>query len=164
LQPVSSSSLAVERWHFNVSGIRTRRVFAFFIDFMMILSILSMFFMLALVLAIPTFGFSFLALFASLPWLMPCIALLYNGTSISGPYCGTIGMRMMEIKVTRVDGSPASFLQAAAHAVLFYLPGMVFLFPNLYVLLILLLPTFFEPRKRMLHDILVGLMVSRSDR
>ncbi|MBY0612619.1 MAG: RDD family protein [Beijerinckiaceae bacterium] len=148
---------------FNVDGVRTRRIFAFCVDFLMILSLIMALFVVAFIFAIPTFGFSFIALFLALPALMPALALLYNGVTVSGPNRATIGMRMFDLKVTRRDGGTPGFLQAAAHAVLFYVPGLVILQPHLFLLLLLLLPTFFEADKRMLHDILLGLVVSRRE-
>ncbi len=146
-----------------VDGVRTRRIFAFAVDFMMIIGLIIATFFVAFILAIPTFGFSFLALFWSLPWLMPCIALIYNGVTISGPNRATLGMRMFDLQVTRMDGSTPSFFEAAAHAVLFYLPGAGILFPAGFLSLVLFLPTFIEPQKRMLHDLVLGLIVSRKD-
>ena len=146
---------------FSVTGVRTRRVFAFFVDSLIIFSFICMLFVLAVIFAIPTFGFSFLALFISLPVLMPAIALLYNGVTVSGQSRGTIGMRLFEIEVSARDGGTPSFIQAAAHAVLFYLPAIVFVDPHAVFLLLLFLPTFIDGQKRMLHDILLGLVVAR---
>ena len=146
---------------FKVDGVRTRRIFAFFVDLLMIFTLITALFFVAVIFAIPTFGFSFLALFLALPALMPALALLYNGVTVSGPYRATIGMRLFDLQVTCRDGATPGFLQAAAHAVLFYVPGLVVLQPHLFLLLLLLLPTFFEADKRMLHDILLGLVVSR---
>lgn len=148
---------------FNVDGVRSRRIFAFFIDLVMIFSLISAVFVMAVVFAIPTFGFSFFALFLALPALMPVIALLYNGVTVSGPKRATLGMRLLDIQITKRDGRTADFLQAAAHAALFYLPGIVFFAPHAFLVLLLLLPTFFEADKRMLHDLLLGLVVSRSE-
>lgn len=156
----ANPSYAVDR-AYSLEGVRTRRVFAFFVDLVMIFSLIAGVFLLAFLFAIPTFGLSFIALFAALPLLMPTIALLYNGISISGPGRGTIGMRMFDIQVTQRDGRTAGFFQAAIHAVLFYIPGIAFVQPHLVFLLVLLLPTFFEADKRMLHDILAGVLVTR---
>jgi uncharacterized RDD family membrane protein YckC len=156
-------NLPVARVLLSTDGVRTRRLFAFAVDFMMIMGLFICLFILSLVFAIPTFGFSFWALFSSLPWLMPCIALLYNGLTVSGPYQATLGMRMFDIKITKLDGSTPDFIEAAAHAVLFYLPGIGILFPVGYLTLVIYLPTFIEPQKRMLHDLVLGLIVSRRE-
>ncbi len=146
---------------FSLEGVRTRRLFAFAVDFTMILGLFFGAFVVAFIFAIPTFGLSFLALLYSLPWLMPCIALLYNGFTVSSPYNATYGMRMFDIKVTKLDGSAPGFFEAAAHAALFYLPGIAILFPVGFLTLVIYLPTFIEPQKRMLHDLVLGLIVSR---
>lgn len=146
-----------------INGVRTRRLFAFAVDFMMIMGLFFCLFILSLIFAIPTFGFSFWALFASLPWLMPCIALLYNGITVSGPYRATLGMRMFDLQITKLDGSTPDFFEAGAHAVLFYLPGIGIFFPAGFLTLIIYLPTFIEPQKRMLHDLVLGLIVSRKE-
>ncbi len=146
---------------FSLEGIRTRRLFAFAVDFTAILGLFFGAFAIAFLFAIPTLGFSFVALIYSLPWLMPCIALFYNGYTISGSYHATYGMRMFDIKITRLDGSAPSFFEAAAHAALFYLPGLAILFPVGFLSLVIYLPTFIEPQKRMLHDLMLGLIVSR---
>ena len=150
-----------ERLPYSLSGVRTRRIFAFFVDLLIIFTLISGLFFLSFLFAIPTFGLSFIALFVALPILMPAIALLYNGVSVSGPHRATLGMRLFEIEVTRRDGSTAGFLQAAAHAVIFYIPGIVVIQPHFFFLLLLFLPTFFEADKRMLHDIITALIVTR---
>ena len=142
---------------FSLEGIRTRRLFAFAVDFTAILGMFFIAFIVILIFAIPTFGFTFTAI----PWLMPCIALLYNGLTVSGPYNATYGMRMFDIKITKLDCSAPDFFEAAAHAALFYLPGLAILFPVGFLTLIIYLPTFIEPQKRMLHDLVLGLIVSR---
>ena len=146
---------------YSVAGVRTRRIFAFFVDLLIIFTLISGLFLVSFLFAIPTFGLSFIALFLALPLLMPVIALLYNGVSVSGPHRATLGMRLFEIQVTRRDGTTASFFQAAAHALIFYIPGIILLQPHLFFLLLLFLPTFFEADKRMLHDIITGLIVTR---
>ncbi len=158
---VAVTDRPVLRPMFSLEGIRTRRLFAFAVDFTMILGLFFCAFIVAFIFAIPTLGFSFLALIYSLPWLMPCIALLYNGYTVSGPYHATYGMRMFDIKITKTDGSSPHFFEAAAHAALFYLPGIAILFPVGFLTLIIYLPTFIEPQKRMLHDLVLGLIVSR---
>ncbi len=158
---MTSVAKPAARMLFPTNGIRTRRLFAFAVDFMMIIGIIFLLFVLALIFAIPTFGFSFLALGLSLPWLMPVIALIYNGLTVSSPRRATFGMRMFDIEVSRLDGSQADFFEAAAHAVLFYLPGIALLFPTGFLTLIIYLPTFIEPQKRMLHDLILGLIVYR---
>ena len=76
----------------------------------------------------------------------------YNGLTISGRGRGTPGMRAMDLEVRMTSGAPVPFLNAAAHAVLFYISWM---FPPI------LLISLFSPEKRCLHDMLAGLVVTR---
>ena len=98
----------------------------------------------------------------ALPILMPVIALLYNGISCFG----AISRDAWGMRHVRAAGDPPrrrarrAFLQAAAHAVLFYLPGIIVRrTASRCSCCCCLLPTFFEADKRMLHDI-----VTRFDR
>jgi uncharacterized RDD family membrane protein YckC len=87
-----------------------------------------------------------------LPPLFPIVAFFYNGLTISGRGRGTPGMRAMDLEVRMTSGAPVPFLNAAAHAVLFYISWM---FPPI------LLISLFSPEKRCLHDMLAGLVITR---
>lgn len=66
-------------------------------------------------------------------------------------------MRAMGIRLDRLDGAPIDGMTAVVHTVLFW-AGNVLLTP------LVLLVTLFSDRKRTLHDLLLGTVVSRSDR
>jgi uncharacterized RDD family membrane protein YckC len=87
-----------------------------------------------------------------LPPLFPIVAFFYNGLTISGRRKATPGMRAMDLEVRMTSGAPVPFLNAAAHAVLFYISWM---FPPI------LLISLVSPEKRCLHDMLAGLVVTR---
>jgi uncharacterized RDD family membrane protein YckC len=128
-----------------LSGVRSRRIFAVLLD-LIIVSLLSCGIWLGL-------GFLSLGLlWFVLPPLFPIVAFFYNGLTISGRGRGTPGMRAMDLEVRMTSGAPVPFLNAAAHAVLFYVSWM---FPPI------LLISLFSPEKRCLHDILAGLVVTR---
>ncbi len=128
-----------------LAGVRSRRVFALAID-LIIVSLLSFGIWLGL-------GFLSLGLFwLFLPPLFPIVAFFYNGLTISGRGRGTPGMRAMDLEVRMTSGAPVPFLNAAAHAVLFYVSWM---FPPI------LLISLFSPEKRCLHDMLAGLVFTR---
>src|SRR5207237_2294132 len=74
-----------------LAGVRSRRIFAVMLDFIVV-SILS--FTLWLVLLIATFGLTLLFL----PPLFPFVAFFYNGLTVSGWRMGTPGMRAMDIE------------------------------------------------------------------
>lgn len=128
-----------------LAGVRTRRMAAIVID-LFIVGLLSLGLWLGL-------GFLSLGLlWFVLPPLFPIVAFFYNGLSISGRGRGTPGMRAMDLEVRMTSGAPVPFLNAAAHAVLFYISWM---FPPI------LLISLFSPEKRCLHDMLAGLVITR---
>ena len=136
-----------------LEGVRTRRILAFLLD-LAYLSVLVFGLCLALfILGVPTLGLTWL-LIPGVISLFPLVALLYNGVTISGWRMATPGMRHMDLEIRLTDGSPAPFLNAAVHAVLYYI-GVVFLTP--FILLISLAAL----NKRCLHDMLADIVVTR---
>ena len=134
-------------------GVRTRRIFAFLIDYLIVLLLLIPFGLLVLVLGLLTFGLGW-SLFAI---LAPAVALLYVWNTLGGRNQATTGMRMMDIRLERLDGRRIDGMTAVVHSVLFW-AGNVILTP------LILLVTLFSDRKRTLHDLLLGTVVTRSDR
>ena len=128
-----------------LAGVRRRRMMAIVIDAILI-GLLTM--VIGFALLIVTFGLSLFLL----PPLFPAIAFFYNGLTISGPRMGTPGMRAMDLEVRMVDGRRAPFINAAVHAVLFYVS---------WLFLPILLFSLVNPEKRCLHDILSGIIVTR---
>lgn len=120
--------------------VRRRRVFAFFDD-LLVITLIYATLMLVLGLAgvIPP----------GRPWLYapplyPVITIFYNAFTISRSGA-TPGMKMVGIRMHMKDGRPAPFLNAAAHALFFYL-SVVLLTP------LVLLVGKRSPEKRFLHD------------
>jgi uncharacterized RDD family membrane protein YckC len=132
-------------------GVPSRRVVAFLID-LVILSIpmilLAIFIFAA---GIVTFGFAFM-LYALMPAVSVVWALFYYGLTLGGPKSATIGMRVMDIEMRTWYGSPAYFVLGAVHAIVFWVTVSA-LTP------FILLFCFFNSRKRLLHDFLVGTVV-----
>ncbi len=129
-----------------LNGVRTRRMLAVLLD-LVVVSLLS--FSLWLVLLILTFGLSLVLL----PPLFPFVAFFYNGLSVSGRKMATPGMRIMDLQM-RMDatGAPVPFINAAVHAVLFYVSWM---FPPIFLV------SLFTEDKRCLHDIFSGVIFVR---
>lgn len=127
------------------AGVRTRRIVAFVLDFILV-SIVSIAIWLAL--AVVTFG---LALFV-LPPIFPFVAFFYNGLTVSGGRMATPGMRAMDLELRLIDGQRVPFLVAAVHAVLFYFST---LFPPVFLVSLV------TEGKRCLHDILAGVIMTR---
>jgi uncharacterized RDD family membrane protein YckC len=132
-------------------GVLTRRLLAFIVD-VVIISIP------VIVAAILIFFFGIITL--SLGWILFGLlspgaviwALVYYGMTLGGPYSATVGMRIMDIEMRTWYGSPAYFVLGAVHAIVFW-ASVSFLSP--LVLIVGLL----NPRRRLLHDVLVGTVV-----
>jgi uncharacterized RDD family membrane protein YckC len=132
-------------------GVLARRVVAFFID-LIILSVPVVFLAIFIfIFGIVTFGLGW-----ALYWLLsPATviwALLYYGLTFGSPHSATIGMRLMDLEMRTWYGAPAYFVLGAMHALLFWVTVSVFT-P------LILLVGFFNERRRLLHDILLGTVV-----
>jgi len=75
--------------------------------------------------------------------------------TLGSPASATIGMRAMEIEMRTWYGAPAYFALGAVHAVVFWVSVSV-LTP------FILLVGFFNSRRRLLHDFLVGTVLVNS--
>lgn len=131
------------------AGVRTRRLFAWVIDACVVALLTGL---VWLALTIGTLGLSLFIL----PPLFPAIAVLYHATTVSGSRRGTWGMRAFDLEVLDYStGGRASFIQAAAQAILFYVSWAM---PLVFIV------TLLESEKRYLHDLLSGLVVLRRTR
>lgn len=128
-----------------LEGVRTRRILALCLDLVLV-SILS--FAVWIGLAVLTFGWSIVFL----PPLFPVVAFFYNGLTVSGRRMATPGMAAMDLEMRTIEGSRVPFLDAAVHAVLFYVSTM---FMPIFLVSLLTYD------KRCLHDILVGVIITR---
>jgi uncharacterized RDD family membrane protein YckC len=129
-----------------LEGVRTRRIIAVFLDFLLVSILAGLLFWGLLFLS---FGMSLVLL----PPLFPLVAFFYNGLTVSGWRMATPGMRFMDLEMRTMAGRPVPFLNAAVHAVLFYVTTTFF--PPL------LLVSFITSDKRCLHDILADVVVLR---
>ncbi|HZP69610.1 MAG TPA: RDD family protein [Pseudolabrys sp.] len=132
-------------------GVLARRVVAFLIDFIIIAVPVVLAAMFIFAFGIVTLGLGF-----ALYWLLPPAtviwALLYFGSTLGGPSSATIGMRMMDLEMRTWYGAPAYFVLGAVHAIAFWFTVSFF---TPFVLLV----AFFNERRRLLHDILLGTIV-----
>jgi uncharacterized RDD family membrane protein YckC len=132
-------------------GVLARRCIAFIID-VVIIAIPVMF------AAIFIFMFGFVTL--GIGWVLYKLlspaaviwAIVYYGLTFGSPASATIGMRVMDIEMRTWYGAPAYFVLGAVHAVVYWITVSV-LTP------LILLVGFFNERRRLLHDILVGTIV-----
>jgi uncharacterized RDD family membrane protein YckC len=134
-------------------GVRTRRIMAFLIDYLIVLLLLIPFAILVFFLGLLTLGLGW-TLFSV---LLPAVAILYVWNTLGGPKQATSGMQMMSIRLERLDGGRIDGLLAVVHSVLFW-AGNVVLSP------LILLATLVLDRKRTVHDLLLGTVVVRADR
>ena len=127
------------------AGVRTRRMMAFGLDFLLV-SLIAM--LLFSGLFIVTFGLAALIL----PPLWPFVAFFYNGLTVSGARMATPGMRLLDLEMRDLNGAPVTFIMAGVHGVLLYLS---WLFPPVF------LTSLFTADKRCLHDVVAGVLVVR---
>ncbi|NTF86720.1 RDD family protein [Agrobacterium rhizogenes] len=133
------------------SGVLSRRIFAFIIDYVIVA-------LLCIPAAVVLFFVSVLTLglgFFLYPVLFILVAGLYFGWTLGGPHQASLGMRAVGIAMVRVDGRRIDFLTAIVHLALFWILNSV-LTP-----LILLAGLFIE-RSRLIHDLLLGTVIVKT--
>jgi uncharacterized RDD family membrane protein YckC len=130
---------------YRFEGVRRRRCMAFLIDFTIVLCISVV---LGIVFLVFTLGLAWFVLGA----VFPTVAVLYCAFGISGRNSATLGMRAAGVEMRMWYGDTVPFIVAVAHVIGFYVSVTV-LTP------LVLLVTFFDPRKRLLHDIVLGTLV-----
>ena len=132
-------------------GVLARRVVAFLIDFVVIAVPIVLGAMFIFVFGIVTLGLGW-----ALYWLLSpgavIWALVYYGMTFGSPASATIGMRVMDIEMRTWYGSPAYFVLGAVHAIAFWFTVSIF---TPFVVLV----CFFNQRRRLLHDILLGTII-----
>lgn len=132
-------------------GVRSRRIFAFFIDVIVIALLTFAAGILVFVVGVFTLGLGFL-LYAILP---ASVAILYAAFTLGGPAASTLGMRAMGLEMRLWYGAPPYPLLAAVHLLLFWF-SVSLLTP------LVLVVSLFSDRKRLLHDIVLGTVVINS--
>ena len=132
-------------------GVRTSRIFAFLIDYLIVFILCIPVAIHIGVLGVATFGIGWM-LYGI---MFPGVALIYIATTLGGPRQATKGMQMMGLKLERLDGQKVDGLLAVVHTVLFW--GL-----NVVLTPLILLATLFLDRKRTVHDLLLGTVVVRA--
>jgi len=132
-------------------GVLARRCVAFLIDVVIITLPVLLAIIFIFILGLLTLGLGW-----ALYWLLwPAAvvwAILYYGFTLGGAASATLGMRIMDLEMRTWYGGPAYFALGAAHAIVYWIT-VSFLTP--FILLI----AFFNERRRLLHDMLVGTVV-----
>jgi uncharacterized RDD family membrane protein YckC len=140
-----------DAWLYN--GVRSRRIFAVVLDYLIVAALTIPVGILVFLLGILTLGLGWM-LFSI---LVPAVAILYVWNTLGGSGQATVGMKAMGIRLDKLDGRPIDGMTAVVHTVLFW-AGNFILTP------LVLLVTLFSDRKRTLHDLLLGTVVTRTYR
>jgi uncharacterized RDD family membrane protein YckC len=136
-------------------GVLARRVVAFCIDVVLIATPALFVALFILVFGIFTLGLGWF--FFILYWPGVVIwALVYYAIGFGSPASATIGMRVMDLEMRTWYGAPAYALLGAVHAIVFWITVSA-LTP------LVLLVAFFNARRRLLHDMLVGTIVINNE-
>lgn len=132
-------------------GVLSRRVIAFVIDLVIIAIPILLAGIFIFMFGLVTLGFGW-----ALYWLLSPAAviwaLFYYGLTFGSPASATVGMRVMDLEMRTWYGSPAYFVLGAVHAIVYWI-SVSFLTP------LILLVGFFNDRRRLLHDIVIGTVV-----
>jgi uncharacterized RDD family membrane protein YckC len=130
-------------------GVMIRRVFAWFIDLVLLAFILLALWLVLMLFGVLTLGLGFSAL-----GLLPFVPFCYHVLFLAGPSNATPGQQMLGLVVRRNDdfGRPTA-LQAVISTIVFYL--------TLATSGLLLLVALITYRRRTLHDLVSGLVVVR---
>lgn len=129
-------------------GVLSRRVLAFCVDFLVVLTLTAVASVVITMLGFLTFGLAWL-LFGG---VFPAVAILYSGATLGGDKAATLGMRLTGLTARVWSGEAPGFAIAAAHVVLLYL-SISFLTP------LILIFGLFTRRKQLLHDLALGVLV-----
>ena len=130
-------------------GVLSRRVIAFVIDLIVVAIPVVFLAIFIFAFGVVTLGFGWL-LFWFLSPISVIWAIVYFGMTLGGPRSATIGMRVMDIEMRTWYGAPTYFVLGAVHAIVFWLTMSC---PPL------LLVCFFNHRRRLLHDIVLGTII-----
>src|SRR4051794_9058295 len=132
-------------------GVLARRCLAFVIDVIIIAIPVVFAALFIFIVGLVTLGLGWV-----LYWLLSppssILAIWHFGLTFGSPASATLGMRVMDIEMRPWYGAPAYFVLGAVHAIAYWFT-VSFLTP------LILLVAFFNPRRRLLHDMLVGTIV-----
>jgi uncharacterized RDD family membrane protein YckC len=133
----------------------SRRLVAFLIDLIILAIPVAFVAMFIFAAGVITLGLGFF-LYALLPPAIIIWVLAYFGFTVGSPRSATIGMRVMDLEMRTWYGTPAYFVLGAVHAIVFWI-SVTALTP--FIVLVCL----FNERKRLLHDMLLGVVVINNE-
>ena len=134
-------------------GLLSRRSLAFLVDWVLIGIVYVVCYVLGLFLGIFTLGLAWPLVMA----VMPLVPALYVTLTVGAEAGATPGMRLMDVEVRGFEGRQAGYARAFLFAVFFYVScgltsGLI------------LLVGLFNDRRRLLHDMLSGVVAVRASR
>lgn len=134
-------------------GVLGRRLGGYLVDLLVIALLMGVLGVIILILGVVTFGFGW-GLFA----LVPLTAIVYNALTLGGRSQATFGMRMVGIRAVDMTsgGGRVSLLQAAVHALLFWVAASTGLLLAADIIL-----GFARSDRRLGHDLLSGVALVR---
>jgi uncharacterized RDD family membrane protein YckC len=135
----------------RLDNVRTSRVLAFLVDAAAILVLMGISYAVVFVLGVLTFGLGWLLFF--IVW--PAVALLYYFFTLSQTG-STPGMNLFAVELRETDGNRLHPIIGLVHPALFWF--MAGIFP---LLLISIVVSLVDDRKRMLHDIVLRTVMVR---
>lgn len=133
-------------------GLRSKRIFAFLIDALAVTILTFGAGILVFILGIFTLGLAWF-MYAILP---ATVALIYTAMTLGGPSAATPGMKAMGLEMRLWHGAKPYALLAAVHVLFFWFSFTLFT-P------LVLLVSLFSGKKRLLHDLVLGVVVMNSD-
>ena len=135
-------------------GVPARRVIAFLIDLIVISVPIVFLAMFIFALGVVTLGLGFF-LYGLVPAISTVWAVVYYGLTLGSARSATIGMRVMDLEMRTWYGAPAYFVLGAVHAIVFWL--------SMSFTPLVLLVCFFNERRRLLHDMLIGTVIINNE-
>ncbi|MEO6013383.1 MAG: RDD family protein [Devosia sp.] len=133
-------------------GVLTRRVFAYFVDFVILVMISSVIAFVGLIAGFLTLGLGWLLI----PVVLPIAILGYYIMTLGSPMRATVGMSLMDIVLVPARGYPLDGLAILVHPLVFWVTVWVAWPISLLVALL-------TPRQQMVQDLVTGtLMLRRS--
>lgn len=148
--PQSSVDLTDGRLY---DGVLLRRSCAALLDFLIVSVIATVLWLANCAATIGTLGLISLPAFVLAPVVIHLLMCTYL---LAGSRGASFGMRACGIRVVNTEGKPIDHVQAFLTTAMFFATVPIF-FP-------ILMLGFFTERSRLLHDIVVGTVVLRSDR
>jgi uncharacterized RDD family membrane protein YckC len=129
-------------------GLLTRRVFAYFIDLVMLGMLATVIVFVGVIAGFFTFGLGWLLL----PMVLPLAILGYYAVTLGSPMRATVGMSMMDIVLTPTR-SPLDGWTILIHPLIFWI--------TIWVAWPFILVPLFTQRRQMLHDLVTGTLMLR---